>query len=249
MLGTGTQKIEDIVKNTFPDASIVRIDMDTSRTAFNLKKSISSFASGGVDILLGTQMIAKGLDFENATLVGIINADTGLFLPDFRSGERLFQLIYQTAGRSGRRKKPGEVIIQTYNPENPVIKHASSLDIESYYEMILDERNTLKYPPYSWLAKLEFSAKDKNSLNKITGKVYSYLNPAYKGLEILGPVDCYYEKLRNKYRMQIVLKSYKSVDPNGEKLNKYINNNMSNWNSKNYSDTKISIDINPTSLL
>ena len=249
MLGTGTQKIEDIVKNTFPDASIVRIDMDTSRTAFNLKKSISSFASGEVDILLGTQMIAKGLDFENATLVGIINADTGLFLPDFRSGERLFQLIYQTAGRSGRRKKPGEVIIQTYNPENPVIKHASSLDIESYYEMILDERNTLKYPPYSWLAKLEFSAKDKNSLNKITGKVYSYLNPAYKGLEILGPVDCYYEKLRNKYRMQIVLKSYKSVDPNGEKLNKYINNNMSNWNSKNYSDTKISIDINPTSLL
>ena len=99
------------------------------------------------------------------------------------------------------------------------------------------------------MAKLEFSAKDKNSLNKITGKVYSYLNPAYKGLEILGPVDCYYEKLRNKYRMQIVLKSYKSVDPNGEKLNKYINNNMSNWNSKNYSDTKISIDINPTSLL
>ena len=249
MLGTGTQKIEDIVNNTFPNASLVRIDMDTSRSAINLKNAISSFASGEIDILLGTQMIAKGLDFENATLVGIINADTGLFLPDFRSGERLFQLIYQTAGRSGRRKKPGEVIIQTYNPDNTVIKYASLLDIESYYKIILDERKSLNYPPYSWLAKLEFSAKDKKRLNKITDKVYDHLKNPYKGLEILGPVDCYYERLRNKFRMQIVLKSYKSVDPNGDKLNKYINENLPNWNSMNSSDTKISIDINPTSLL
>jgi len=249
MLGTGTQKIEDIVNNTFPNASLVRIDMDTSRSAINLKNAISSFASGEIDILLGTQMIAKGLDFENATLVGIINADTGLFLPDFRSGEKLFQLIYQTAGRSGRRKKPGEVIIQTYNPDNSVIKYASSLDIESYYKMILDERKSLNYPPYSWLAKLEFLAKDKKRLNKITDKVYDYLENPYKGLEIMGPVDCYYERLRNKFRMQIVLKSYKSVDPNGDKLNKYINENLPNWNSMNYSDTKIYIDINPTSLL
>ena len=115
--------------------------------------------------------------------------------------------------------------------------------------MILDERSSLKYPPYSWLAKLEFSAKDKNTLNKTINKIHRYLKPPYKGLEILGPVDCYYEKLRNKFRMQIVLKSYKSVDPNGEKLNKYINENMSNWNSLNYSKGKISIDINPASLL
>ena len=249
MLGTGTQKIEDIVRNTFPDSSLTRIDMDTSRSAINLRNAISSFANGEIDILLGTQMIAKGLDFENATLVGIINADTGLFLPDFRSGERLFQLIYQTAGRSGRRKKTGEVIIQTYNPDNSVIKYASSLDIESYYKMILEERKSLNYPPYSWLAKIEFSGKDKNRLNKITEKAYNYLKPPYKGLEILGPVDCYYEKLRNKFRMQIVLKSYKSVDPNGGKLNKYINENLSNWSSVKYSDAKISIDINPASLL
>ena len=249
MLGTGTQKIEDIVRNTFPNSSLTRIDMDTSRSAVNLKNSISDFANGEIDILLGTQMIAKGLDFENATLVGIINADTGLFLPDFRSGERLFQLIYQTSGRSGRRKKPGEVIIQTYNPDNPVIKHASSLDIGSYYKMILEERKSLNYPPYSWLAKIEFSGKDKNQLNKITAKAYNYLNSPYKGLEILGPVDCYYERLRNKFRMQIVLKSYKSVDPNGDKLNKYINENLCNWNTMKYPNTKISIDINPATLL
>tara|TARA_B100001996_G_scaffold113327_1_gene85743 strand:- start:1119 stop:3338 length:2220 start_codon:yes stop_codon:yes gene_type:complete len=249
MLGTGTQKIEDIVRNTFPSSSLTRIDMDTSRSAVNLKNSISEFANGEIDILLGTQMIAKGLDFENATLVGIINADTGLFLPDFRSGERLFQLIYQTSGRSGRRKKPGEVIIQTYNPDNPVIKYASSLDIGSYYKMILEERKSLNYPPYSWLAKIEFSGKDKNHLNKIIAKAYNYLNSPYKGLEILGPVDCYYEKLRNKFRMQIVLKSYKSVDPNGDKLNKYINENLCNWNTMKYPNTKISIDINPATLL
>ena len=249
MLGTGTQKIEDIVRNTFPNSSLTRIDMDTSRSAVKLKNSITSFANGDIDILLGTQMIAKGLDFENATLVGIINADTGLFLPDFRSGERLFQLIYQTAGRSGRRKKPGEVIIQTYNPDNSVITHASSLDIESYYKMILEERKSLNYPPYSWLAKIEFSGKDKNHLNKITKKAYNYLKPPYKGLEILGPVDCYYERLRNKFRMQIVLKSYKSVDPNGDKLNKYINKNLTNWNTMKYPNTKISIDINPATLL
>lgn len=249
MIGTGTQKIEDLVRKTFPNKSLVRIDMDTTRSAINLKNSISSFAAGDIDILLGTQMIAKGLDFDNATLVGIINADTGLFLPDFRSGERLFQLIYQTAGRSGRRKKPGEVIIQTYNPENSVIKYASSLDIESYYKMILDERKMLNYPPYSWLAKLEFSSKDKNRLNKIIDKIYNHLKSPYKGLEILGPVECYYERIRNKFRMQIILKSYKSVDPNGDKINKYINENLSNWNSIKYSDTKINIDINPASLL
>ena len=123
------------------------------------------------------------------------------------------------------------------------------MDIKSYYKIILDERKSLNYPPYSWLAKLEFSAKDKKRLNKITDKVYDHLKNPYKGLEILGPVDCYYERLRNKFRMQIVLKSYKSVDPNGDKLNKYINENLPNWNSMNYSDTKISIDINPTSLL
>jgi len=112
MVGTGTQKIETIIGETFPNASIVRVDMDTSRNVTALTSAISSFGSGDVDILLGTQMISKGLDFENATLVGIINADTGLFLPDFRSGERLFQLIYQTAGRAGRRKKPGEVLFK-----------------------------------------------------------------------------------------------------------------------------------------
>ena len=249
MVGTGTQKIEVIIGETFPNASIVRVDMDTSRNTTALTSAISSFGSGDVDILLGTQMISKGLDFENVTLVGIINADTGLFLPDFRSGERLFQLIYQTAGRAGRRKKPGEVVIQTYNYDNPVIKYASRLDLKKYYNIILNERNDLKYPPYSWIAKLEISGVNKNKLQIVAQKIRDNLTNPYTGLEILGPVDCYYVRLRNRFRIQIVLKSYKTVDPNGRKLHNYIKKNFPDGNYLINSGAKITIDINPVSLL
>jgi len=249
MVGTGTQKIETIIGETFPNASVVRVDMDTSRNVTTLTSAISSFGSGEVDILLGTQMISKGLDFENATLVGIINADTGLFLPDFRSGERLFQLIYQTAGRAGRRKKPGEVVIQTYNYNNPVIKYASRLDLKKYYSIILNERNDLNYPPFSWMAKLELSGINKNRLQIVARKIRENLKKPYSGLEILGPADCYYERIRNRFRMQIVLKSYKTADSNGRKLHNYIKKNFPDGNYLINSGVKIIIDINPVSLL
>jgi len=127
LMGIGTQKVEEIIQKTFPNISIARLDVDTTKSGRVLTQTLKKFSTGEIQVLIGTQMIAKGLDFDKATLVGIINGDTGLFLPDFRSGERTFQLIYQAAGRSGRRKA-GEVVIQTYNPENPVIKFASRLD-------------------------------------------------------------------------------------------------------------------------
>ena len=249
MFGTGTQKIETIIGETFSNASFERLDMDTSRTATAITSAIRSFGSGDVDILIGTQMISKGLDFENVTLVGIINADTGMFLPDFRSGERLFQLIYQTAGRAGRRKKSGEVVIQTYNYDNQVIKYASSLDLKKYYNIILNERNDLNYPPFSWMAKLEISGTSKNKLQLVANKIRDNLKTPYTGLEILGPVDCYYERLRNRFRMQIVLKSYKTADSNGRKLHNYIKKNFPDGNYLFNSGVKIIIDINPVSLL
>ena len=249
MFGTGTQKIETIIGETFSNASFERLDMDTSRTATAITSAIRSFGSGDVDILIGTQMISKGLDFENVTLVGIINADTGMFLPDFRSGERLFQLIYQTAGRAGRRKKSGEVVIQTYNYDNQVIKYASSLDLKKYYNIILNERNDLNYPPFSWMAKLEISGTSKNKLQLVANKIRDNLKTPYTGLEILGPVDCYYERLRNRFRMQIVLKSYKTADSNGRKLHNYIKKNFPDGNYLINSGVKIIIDINPVSLL
>lgn len=245
--GTGTQKVEDIVSETFPKARIARLDLDTTRSGKMLTNTLTKFKDGKIDILLGTQMIAKGLDFDNVTLVGIINADTGLFLPDFRSGERSFQLIYQAAGRSGRRKKQGEVVIQTYNADNPVIRYAARLDLKKYYNIMIGERKELNYPPFNWLAKTEFSGTKKSIVDKTANAIRNSFQKKFKGLEILGPAWCYRERLRGKYRMQIVFKSSKELDPNGRKLHQFLRNNL--LNKKIVSGVKVNIDIDPVSLL
>ncbi len=224
--GTGTQRVEELLVEMFPKAKIERLDMDTGKKGAVISKILKQFSDGNIDILLGTQMIAKGLDFPNATLVGIINADIGLHLPDFRSSERIFQLIYQASGRAGRKDKLGEVVLQTYMPENPVIKFVSELDIKNFYKSTLSERKELNYPPYSWLAKIEFSGKDFNKTEEITNSFSSSIFGQYKGLDILGPAPCYLEKLKNRYRFQIIFKSNKIIDPNGFLLHKFIIDNI-----------------------
>lgn len=248
--GTGTQKVEALIEETFPDARIGRLDMDTSRTGYGVTSILKAFSKGEIDILLGTQMIAKGLDFPNATLVGIINADLGLYVPDFRAGEKIFQLIYQASGRTGRSDKPGEVVIQTYAPDNPVIKNAAKLDMMKYYNIALSERNELKYPPFSWLAKIEITGQNKALVIAISKRISKALNGPYKGLDILGPAPCYLEKLRNQYRFQIVFKSIKTMDPNGQKLHRFIKSNLKNF-KKNIRPGKnrINIHFDPLSLI
>ena len=245
--GTGTQKVEDIIHDTFPEAAVARLDMDTTRSGKVLTTTLKKFKNGKIDILLGTQMIAKGLDFDNVTLVGVINADTGLFLPDFRSGERSFQLIYQAAGRSGRRKKQGEVVIQTYNADNPVIRYAAMLDLMKYYNIMIGERKELNYPPFNWLAKVEFAGIKKNIVEKTANSIRNNFQKKLKGMEILGPAWCYRERLRGKYRMQIVFKSSKELDPSGSKLHQFLRNNL--LGKKIKSGVKINIDVDPVSLL
>jgi len=245
--GTGTQKVEDIVSEIFPKARIARLDMDTAKSGKALTKTLAKFKDGKLDILLGTQMIAKGLDFANVTLVGVINADTGLFLPDFRSGERAFQLIYQAAGRSGRRKKRGEVVIQTYNADNPVIRYAARLDLKQYYNIMMGERKELNYPPFTWLAKIEFTGIKKKIVEKTANTMKDKFYTKFKGIDILGPAWCFRERLKGKYRMQIVFKSSKAIDPGGRKLHKYLNNVL--LNKKIVGGVKINIDIDPVSLL
>jgi len=248
--GTGTQKVEALIEETFPDARIGRLDMDTSRTGYGITSILQAFSKGEIDILLGTQMIAKGLDFPNATLVGIINADLGLYVPDFRAGEKIFQLIYQASGRSGRRDKPGEVVIQTYVPDNPVIKNAAKLDMMKYYNLALSERNELKYPPFSWLAKIEITGRNKELVISISKRISKALNRPYKGLDILGPTPCYLEKLRNQYRFQIIFKSLKTMDPNGQKLHRFIKSNLKDF-KKNFQpgQNRINIHFDPLSLI
>ena len=141
--GVGTQKVEVFLKESFPEASVTRIDMDSSNSGKSIKSILESFSSGNIDILLGTQMIAKGLDFPNTTLVGIINADLGLYLPDFRAEEKIFQLIYQASGRSGRGKKKGEVIIQTFSSDNPTIKSAKTKYKKVLFKYVERKRRTI----------------------------------------------------------------------------------------------------------
>ena len=194
-------------------------------------------------------MIAKGLDFPEVTLVGIINADLGLHLPDFRASERIFQLIYQAAGRSGRGEKPGEVIIQTYDKNNPVIKAASKLDLNRYYKIMLDDRTILKYPPYSWITKIEFIGPNTKSVLALSNKIRNSLSNHYKGLEILGPAACFKEKIKNNFRFQIILKSIKIYDSNGEKLHSFINCNFFKDKPINTGANKINIHVDPISMI
>ena len=247
--GTGTQRVENILKQTFPNASIARVDHDTVKKGSSMVDLLQSFSNNKIDILIGTQMIAKGLDFPNVTLVGIINADLGLHIPDFRSSERIFQLIYQAAGRSGRGDKKGEVIIQTYDANNPVIQAASKLDLSKFYKIMLNDRSGLKYPPYSWIAKIEFIGPNSKALFLFSTKVKNNLFNHYKGLEILGPATCFKEKINNNFRFQIILKSIKKHDSNGEMLHSFINDNFIQ-NKNNYTGSnKIRIHIDPLSMI
>jgi len=248
--GTGTQKVESIMQETFPNASIGRLDIDTSSSGNQLTSILQSFSNGEIDILLGTQMIAKGLDFPNATLVGIINADLGLHLPDFRVGERIFQLIYQASGRSGRRDKQGEVVIQTFSPDNPVIKQAATLDMMEYYKIALLEREELNYPPFSWLTKIEIVGSDQKNAYNLSHQLYHTIKGKYEGLEILGPAPCYIEKLRNQFRFHIVFKSIKTLDPNGQRLHHFLKLNFDDINKRvKLGRNRVNIHIDPLSLI
>ena len=248
--GTGTQRVEHLIQNTFINAKIARIDMDTSQTSKGITSMLKSFSEGKVDILIGTQMIAKGLDFPNTTLVGIINSDLGLYLPDFRSGERIFQLIYQASGRAGRKDKAGEVVIQTFAPDNPVIKMASELNVKKYYDIALQEREELHYPPYSWLAKIEITGTKNNSVNNMINNLANSFKNKYKGLEILGPAPCFLEKVKNRFRYQIILKSSKKVDPNGKLLHNFIRENIKIFRASFSSKlNRINVHFDPLSLI
>ncbi len=248
--GSGTQKIESLIRETFPDANVGRLDMDTSKTGTGIASLLQSFNKGYINILIGTQMIAKGLDFPNATLVGIINADLGLYIPDFRAGEKIFQLLYQASGRSGRSKKKGEVVIQSFAPDNPVIKSAGALDINQYYQIAMEERQELNYPPFSWLAKIEVTGINLKSVCDLISKISQQIDGYYKGLEILGPTPCYLEKLRNQYRYQFVFKSNKKIDPNGKKLHNFISLNFKDYQKKfNPGPNRVNVYFDPISLI
>ncbi|MEE9167044.1 MAG: primosomal protein N' [Candidatus Neomarinimicrobiota bacterium] len=250
LLGAGTQKVEEGLRERFPGLRLVRMDLDTTRRKGAYTRILTKFAEGDYDILLGTQMVAKGLHFENVTLVGIINADTGLYLPDFRAGERTFQLIYQVAGRSGRGEKPGEVVIQTSNPDNPAISCASRLDLERYYNICLSEREELTYPPFSWLAKIEFSGREREAVEREAIRFGGSMVNKPEHISALGPAPCPIERIKNNFRYQIIFKSPKKKDENGSKLHRFLENVFVNSSfSSRARGMGTYVDVDPASLL
>ncbi|MDI6735787.1 MAG: primosomal protein N' [bacterium] len=240
--GTGTQKVENELQKLFPRARISRMDLDTTKKRGSHENILSSFQSQG-DILVGTQMIAKGLDFPNITLVGVISADVGLNLPDFRASERIFALLTQVAGRAGRGQVPGLVIIQTYNPDNAAIQFAKTQDYHSFYSNEITFRKELNYPPFAHLANIIIKGKEEEHTIKLARTIGAHLRMINKDKTslILGPAPCPLPKIKQEYRWQILLKgSPKSL----QELLKSISTQISIPK-----DLKVSLDIDPVGLL
>ncbi|EGO8919016.1 primosomal protein N' [Enterococcus faecalis] len=205
--GTGTQKVEEELQTLLPDSRILRMDVDTTRRKGAHEKILRTFGEGQADILLGTQMIAKGLDFPNVTLVGVLNADTALNLPDFRSSERTFQLLTQVSGRAGRAEKPGEVIIQSFNPEHYAIQLAKAQDYEDFYTKEMYIRHRGDYPPYYFTVQITASHPEENEAAKqmfqITTKLKQGLSPQ---AILLGPTPNAIMRVNNRYFYQVIIK-------------------------------------------
>jgi primosomal protein N' (replication factor Y) len=219
--GVGTQKVEEELETNLRDAKMVRMDLDTTTKKGAHRQILSAFASGEVDILLGTQMVAKGLDFSRVSLVGVISADTQLLLPDFRASERAFQLLSQVAGRAGRRSNvEGEVIIQTAHPNHPAIQASFSKNYMMLYNEELQVRRELNYPPFARFIVIEFRSEDQKETERHARTFRQLLPTGLPALDIMGPTAALIWKLRNQYRYQIVIKNSKGADPGGKIFHK-----------------------------
>ena len=249
--GVGTEQVEELLNQLFPAAAVVRMDADTTRRRGAHQRILQAFADGRYDILLGTQMIAKGLDFHNVTLVGVINGDTGLSLPDFRSGERTFQLVYQVCGRAGRhRDKPGEAIIQTNHPNDTAIKAAARLDSHRFYNQVLAERKELLYPPFSRLIRLLLQGQDSENVWRTAQELRSRLIPSPKGMTLLGPASAPFERLRGLWRVHLLLRSSRELDPGGQRLHRYALSRIPRtWHIRSQNGVRLKIDVDPVNLL
>lgn len=239
--GVGTEQIERALHAIFPDMRTIRIDADTTRHKGSHQRLLREFATGKADVLIGTQMIAKGLHFPQVTLVGVLNSDATLNLPDFRASEMAFQLITQVSGRSGRGTMPGEVLIQTCMPENQTILHAAKSDYHSFYADEISSRSLFNYPPFAQMVKVGFSGLDENLV--LNFAEYTRMQLAQRlppNFETNATIPCGYAKIKNRYRFQFLVRG-PSVFPINRALEILLQT------LKVPRDLLISIDVNPTS--
>ncbi len=246
--GIGTQKVEEELRAVLPRARVLRFDFDSTRRAGSHSRILGAFARGEADILLGTQMVAKGLDFPRVTLVGVIHADGGLNMPDFRSAERTFQLLTQVAGRAGRGKKPGEVLLQTYYPEHYALTTAARQDYEAFFQEEMTSRRGLRYPPFSRMVNLLFDGRHEDLVIRSAEWVASVLR-AVEGAEsvrFLGPAPQPLSRLKGKHRWHLALCAARHAA-----LVSLCEKALGSWEKreKMLSRVRLSIDVDPIDLL
>jgi primosomal protein N' (replication factor Y) len=244
-VGDGAERVEEYLREQFPKARIARLDRDTVRTKREYQKVLGAFARGDLDLLVGTQMVAKGHDFERVTLVGVVSADLALGRPDFRAAERTFQLLTQVAGRAGRGRFPGEVLIETYYPEHYAIQHAVDQDYSAFFEREIHFRRMMHYPPFIALANvLVRDRKIENAIRWSRAIAVHFDSLKISELRVLGPAAAALSKLRREYRFQILLKT-----PNRRLLAQVLEDCLSYCEKKQIPESAVIVDVDPTSLL
>ena len=244
--GTGTQKLEQEINKIFPEASTIRMDIDTVTKKNSHEEILNKFKDENIDILIGTQMVVKGHHFPNVTLVGVIAADSSLNIDDYRANERTFQILTQVAGRAGREQLDGKVVIQTYNPDNFSIICAQKQDYEMFYNTEIALREQLKYPPFCDIILIGFNSLSEKELIDASTKIYNYLKNNLDGQEfnVLKPMPSPIDKIQNRYRWRIIIKGNMT-----EAANNVLNTCLRKFYNSNYKNTRVSVDVNPNNMI
>ncbi len=243
-LGLGSERLEAELHGSFARARIARLDRDTVGGKRDFETILAGFRDGDYDILVGTQMIAKGHDIPNVTLVGVVNADIGLGLPDFRAAERTFQLLTQAAGRAGRGTTPGIVVLQTINPDHYAVRFAAAQDYESFFAKELEFRRMMHYPPFGALASVIVRAEHEEEALRRSAALGRLLNPPPDGIKVLGPAAAAMARLKNEYRYQMLLKS-----SSRKKLGDVLRELRHYATTEKWNPTSLVIDVDPMTLL
>jgi primosomal protein N' (replication factor Y) len=245
-VGEGTQQIEEQLKKLFPELRIARIDRDTSSRRGSFENSLLDFGNGKIDMLVGTQILAKGHDFPNVTLVGVVSVDAGMALPDFRAAERTFQLLTQVAGRAGRGHSAGKVLIQTYHPYHYALRHASAQDYDGFYQEEIRHRQNHMYPPFVALASLLVHGTDIVRVRSEANELRKELDRANteRAARILGPAPAPLARLKGEFRVQLLVKCR-----NRRELRRIIDAALKGLSERKINLRSINVEIDPVSIM
>ena len=242
--GSGTQKLEDLVKKMFPEASTIRMDIDTVSKKNSHEQILNKFKNENIDILIGTQMVVKGHHFPNVTLVGVIAADGSLNTEDYRANEKTFDILVQVAGRAGREKLPGKVIIQTYSPENFCVQCSKEQNYEKFYKTEIELRKQLKYPPFCDIIMFGINSSSKEEIKIASEKLYKLLKKyGQDKMQIMPPLPAPIDKIKYRYRWRIIAKCKLS-----NTIIEVINKSLEEYYKEKFLKTRVIVDVNPNSM-